>query len=225
MAELKGILKISGKLGGLSFYKMNGKIIVRNPGGFDGEKIRKDEKYANVRMNASEFGRCSKFGGKLRRALHPFVKDFNDPVLHGRMAKMLYDLMKLDTISRKGERTVQHGLLHAESAKILSAFAWNTTDGKRCRYDYDKRKLFFDRIPARSTKAEVTLRFINPEEGQDSLEFQDIVFEVPLPCAEFFISEDSEFNPAYEGYLKFALIRFFDGKGMRMVGKTAVVMG
>jgi hypothetical protein len=224
MAELKGVLKITGKLGGLSFYKMNGKIIVRNPGGFDGEKIRKDEKYVNVRNNASEFGRCSKFGAKLRFALQPFVKDLNDPVLHGRMAKMLHDLMKMDTLSRKGERTVQMGLQHAESTKILGDFVWNLSDGKRCRYDYEKRTLFFDRIPAGSTKAEVTLRFINPDEGQDSLEFVDVVFEVLLPCSAFFIPESGGFGDVHEGLLRFALIRFLDGSRLPLAGKTAVVM-
>ncbi|MDQ0478273.1 hypothetical protein [Chryseobacterium sp. MDT2-18] len=225
MAELNGILKITGKLDGLSFYKMNGKIIVRTPGGFDGEKIRKDAKYVNVRNNASEFGRCSKFGGKLRGALQPFVKDLNDPILHGRMAKMLHDLVKMDTVSGKGERTVQLGLQHPESTKILSGFVWNLTDGKRCRYDYEKRTLFFDRIPERSTKAEVTLRFIHPNEGQDSLEFVDCVFEVSLPCAAFFIPEDEVFGDVGEGLLKFALIRFFDGSGFLLAGKTAVELG
>lgn len=225
MAELKGVLKITGKLGGLSFYKMNGKIIVRNPGGFDGEKIRKDKKYENVRNNASEFGRCSKFGAQLRSALQPFVKDLNDPVLHGRMAKMLHDLMKMDVVSAKGERTVQMGLQHAESTKILDGFTWNLRDGKRCRYDYEKHTLFFDRIPEGSTKAEVTLRFINPEEGQDALEFADVFFEVSLPCLEFIIPESEGFGDVHEGLLKFALIRFFDGRGLQLVGKTAVVVG
>ncbi|MGA9212002.1 hypothetical protein [Kaistella sp.] len=221
MAELKGVLKITGKLGGLSFYKMNGKIIVRTPGGFDGEKIRKDEKYVNVRNNASEFGRCSKFGAQLRRALQPFVKDLNDPQLHGRMAKMLHDLMKMDAVSGKGERTVQLGLQHAESTKILGDFVWNLRDGKRCRYDYEKRTLFFDRIPEGSTKAEVTLRFIDPDEGQDSLGFVDVVFEVLLPCSEVFVPESGGVD---EGLLKFALIRFFDGSGLLLAGKTAVVL-
>lgn len=225
MAELKGVLKITGKLGGLSFYEMNGKIIVRNPGGFDGEKIRKDEKYVNVRNNASEFGRCSKFGAKLRRALQPFVKELNDPNLHSRMAKMLHDLMKMDTISGKGERTVQLGLQHVESTKILGDFVWNLADGKRCRYDYDQRMLFFDRIPEGSAKAEVTLRFIDPDEGQDSLEFLDVVFEVSLSCCAFTLPEDERFGAVHEGVLKFALIRFVDGNGLLLAGKTAVVLG
>ena len=225
MAELRGVLKITGKLGGLSFYKMNGKIITRNPGGFEGDKIRNNEKYGNVRNNASDFGRCSKFGAKLRRALQPFIKDFSDSQLHGRMAKMLYDIMKLDIQSGKGERTVQLGLQHAESTKILEEFVWNLSDGKSCRYDDDKRMIFFDRIPAGSTKAEVTLRFINPSEEQNPLKFEDAVYEVSLPSYEFVIPEDESFEAGRKDLLKFALIRFFDGSGLPLRRKTAVVLG
>lgn len=225
MAELKGVLKITGKLGGLSFYEMNGKIIVRKPGGFDGEKILKDENYVNVRNNAAEFGRISKFGGQLRRALQPFAKDINDAQLHGRMAKMPYAVMKLDAQSGKGDRTVRRGLQHDGSGKILGDFVWNLRDGNRCRYDYAQRRLFFDRIPAESKKAEVTLRFIHPEEGKDALEFLESVFEVSLPCREFLIPEGEGLGTGAEESLKFALIRFFDGSGLLLLGKTAVLLG
>ena len=116
-------------------------------------------------------------------------------------------------------------LQHGESGKILDDFVWNTGDGKRCRYDYEKRTLFFDRLPARSTKAVVTLRFINPDERQDPLEFVDVVFEVSLPCSEFIISEDEGFESVQAHYLKFALIRFYDADGFLLRGKTAVVVG
>ena len=225
MAELQGILKFTGKLDGLSFYKMGGKIIVRKPGGFDGEKIRKEAKYANVRQNASEFGRCSKFGGKLRRALQPFAKELHDPILHGRMAKMLHQIVKLDGESVKGERTVQRGLQHTESGTVLKSFLWNATDGERCRYSFAERKLFFDRLPEGSTKAEVTLRFVDPDELEHALKFADVVLQVSLPCSEFGIPEDERFDTVGDGWLKFALIRFFDGDGYLMTGKTAVVLG
>lgn len=198
---------------------------MRKPGGFDGEKIRTEANYLNVRKNASEFGCCSKFGGKLRRALQPFVKELNDPVLHGRMAKMLHEIMKLDLESPKGERTVGKGLQHAESRKILQNFVWNPADGKRCRYSFDERRLFFDRLPVGSTKAAVTLRFIRPEETQESLHFVDVDLEVHLPCSEYRIPEDERFEAVGEGNLKFALIRFFDKNGFVLSGKTSVAVG
>ncbi len=225
MAEHKGILKITGKLGGLSFYEMNGKIIVRTPGGFDGEKIQNEAKYVNVRNNAAEFGRCSKFGGRLRRALQPFLKDLNDPQIHGRMAKMLHQVMKHDRHSKKGKRSVLCGLKETEGRAELAGFVWNLRKGTSCRYDFEKRRLYFDHIPAGSTKAAVTLRFIRPDEGEDPLEYLETVFEVVLPCTEFSIPEDACFTDVEEGTLKFALIRFYDAKGELLSGKTAVVVG
>jgi hypothetical protein len=38
MGKLKGIIQFTGQLDGLSFYEMNGKIVVRKTGGFDGDK-------------------------------------------------------------------------------------------------------------------------------------------------------------------------------------------
>lgn len=225
MAELKGVLKITGKLGGLSFYEMNGKIIVRTPGGFDGEKIRTDAKYVNVRNNAAEFGRCSKFGGRLRRVLQPFLKDLNDPQIHGRMAKMLHQVMMHDMHSEKGKRSVLCGLKEAEGRAKLAGFVWNLRERNSCRYDFEKRRLYFDQIPAGSTKAVITLRFIRPNERERPLDYLEIVFEVALPCAEFSIPEDASFTDVEEGILKFALIRFYDAKGELLSGKTAVVVG
>ena len=225
MAKLQGLIKFIGNLDGLSFYKMNGEIIMRQPGGFDGGRIRKEAQYANVRKNASEFGRCSKFGGKLRRALQPFAKELHDPILHGRMAKMLHCIMKLDEESVKGERSVTKGLQHPESGTVLKSFLWNATDGERCRYSFAERRLFFDRLPEGSTKAEVTLRFVNPDEVEDDLKFVDVVLEVALPCWELVIPEDERFTTLEEGCLAFALLRFFDGDGRLMAGKTAVVLG
>ena len=40
MGKLKGIIQLTGKFDGLSFYEMNGKIVIRKTGGFDGEKIK-----------------------------------------------------------------------------------------------------------------------------------------------------------------------------------------
>lgn len=41
----------------------------------------------------------------------------------------------------------------------------------------------------------------------------------------FFIPESGGFGGVHEGLLKFALIRFFDGSGLLLAGKTTVVVG
>ena len=46
-----------------------------------------------------------------------------------------------------------------------------------------------------------------------------------FPCSAFFMPESGGFGGVYEGLLKFALIRFFDGRGLLLAGKTAVALG
>ena len=53
----------------------------------------------------------------------------------------------------------------------------------------------------------------------------DAVFEVSLPCSEFFIAEEEGFESVQALYLKFALIGFYDAEGFLLRGKTAVVVG
>ena len=71
MGKLKGIIQFTGQLDGLSFYEMNGKIIVRKTGGFDGEKIKNDTNYVRVRENSSEFAHCAEMGKYFRNSLQP----------------------------------------------------------------------------------------------------------------------------------------------------------
>ncbi|MGA9211777.1 hypothetical protein [Kaistella sp.] len=52
----------------------------------------------------------------------------------------------------------------------------------------------------------------------------DVVFEVLLPCSEVIIPEHEGFGDVHEGLMKFALIRFFDGSGLLLAGKSAVVL-
>lgn len=69
MGKLKGIVQFTGSFNGLSFYELNGKIVVRKTGGFDGEKIKKNANYARVRENSSEFAHCAKAGKYFRSAI------------------------------------------------------------------------------------------------------------------------------------------------------------
>ena len=46
-----------------------------------------------------------------------------------------------------------------------------------------------------------------------------------LPCSEVFIPESGGFGDVGKGLLKFALVRFFDGSGLLLAGKTFEVVG
>ena len=60
MAKQKGILPFVGTLGGLNFYYLHGKPIVRQAGGgFNAKDIKNKPSMRRVRENSSEFGHCS----------------------------------------------------------------------------------------------------------------------------------------------------------------------
>jgi len=40
MGILKGIVQFTGSFNGLSFYELNGRIVVRKTGGFNGKAIK-----------------------------------------------------------------------------------------------------------------------------------------------------------------------------------------
>lgn len=125
MGKLKGILKITGQFDGLSFYEMNGKIIVRKTGGFDGKAIKSKANYARTRENAAEFGLASGIGKQLRLVLHPFLKRMHSSYLQHHVLKKMLEIMRCDTVSERGKRTVGKGLQTEEGQKLLAGFELN----------------------------------------------------------------------------------------------------
>ena len=125
MGKLKGILKITGQFDGLSLYEVNGKIVVRRTGGFEGKAIKSQSNYERTRENASEFGMVVQTGKKMRLALYPFLRKIHSPYLHNHIVKKLYEIMRCDTVSERGKRSVAMGLLTEKGKALLSGFECN----------------------------------------------------------------------------------------------------
>jgi hypothetical protein len=125
MGKLEGVIQFTGSFDGLSFYKMNGKIVVRKTGGFKGAAIKKDANYVRTRENASQFGYCSRIGKALRISLQPFIQKISTPYLHNHVVKLLNDIVKLDGVSARGAKTVLLGLTSNEGKALLVGFDFN----------------------------------------------------------------------------------------------------
>ena len=77
MARQKGLFKVTGTLGNVNFYVVNGVGYARKAGGgFNGKAIKTKASMRRVRENASEFGHCSSVKKAFRIALLPI---FNPP--------------------------------------------------------------------------------------------------------------------------------------------------
>lgn len=130
MAKQESIVKMSGTLGGLNFYYLNGKPVVRVAGGgFDGKKIRNSPSMVRVRENASEFGMCSKVKKAFRIALNPFLHTYKDATLHGSMMKLMQEIKTHDGISARGARKVGVGMETAAGKRLLREFAFSPKYG------------------------------------------------------------------------------------------------
>lgn len=126
MATYESVIKITGAVGDLVFYTLNGKNVVRKKSGFNKAAFKKNPSYEKVRQNSSEFGHCSKIGKIIRKSLEVYIKESGDPLLYQKFAKVMTAIKDLDTISERGKRTVENGLKTEEGRKLLRAFQLGT---------------------------------------------------------------------------------------------------
>ena len=125
MGKLKGIIQFTGQIDGLSFYEMNGKIVVRKTGGFDGDKIKNDANYTRVRENSSEFAHCAEMGKYFRNSLQPYLKQLHIPYVHNRVLGLFQEISRLDLVSARGKRSVINGLQKVEAKRVIECFEFD----------------------------------------------------------------------------------------------------
>jgi hypothetical protein len=122
MATYESLIRITGAVGDLVFYNLNGKNVVRKKSGFNKTAFKKNPSYEKVRQNSSEFGHCSKIGKAIRSSLDAYIKAAGDPLLYQKFAKLMTEIKDLDLVSGRGKRNVENGLKTEEGKQLLRAF-------------------------------------------------------------------------------------------------------
>ena len=82
MARAKGLaedLNLSGRIGDLVFYKLDGKLVVRRIGRLSKRTYREASNFKSLRENQSEFGLSSQLAKVLRQAMHPYIDFWKIP--------------------------------------------------------------------------------------------------------------------------------------------------
>lgn len=120
MANQKGIIKLKGTMGDITFYKSKDGYMAREKGGIDVKRFRTDPAYARVRENAQEFGHAGKIGALLRRAFRPLTIGVSDARSTSRLVKKLMAVIRTDAVNKRGERLVAEGDL-----MLLNNFEFN----------------------------------------------------------------------------------------------------
>ena len=121
MARQKGIIKLKGTIGGITFYKTSQDgHLAREKGGIEKSRIENDPAFQRTRENGAEFGRAGKAGKLLRTALRALLLNSADGRMVSRLTKEMVKVIQADLISERGLRNVIDG-----EAELLLGFEFN----------------------------------------------------------------------------------------------------
>ncbi|PWA09885.1 hypothetical protein [Flavobacterium laiguense] len=122
MAKQKGIIKLKGTIGDITFYKSKDGYIAREKGGIDANRIANDPAFQRTRENGSEFGRAGKAGKTLRLALRSLLLNASDNRMVSRLTQSMIKVIQADLTNDRGLRNVIDG-----EAELLTGFDFNIT--------------------------------------------------------------------------------------------------
>lgn len=120
MAKQKGIIKIKGTIGDMTFYKSADGYIVKEKSEVPKDKILNDPAFVRTRENMSEFSRAGKASKMLRTSVRTLIQNAKDRLLTSRLTKEWMRVIKLDATSTRGQRNVIDG-----ETELLKEFNFN----------------------------------------------------------------------------------------------------
>lgn len=139
MARQKGIIKLEGTIGDISFYKSKDGHLARTKGGVEADRIKNDSTFQRTRENGNEFGRAGKAGKLLRTSIRQYLQKAADSRMVSRLTRDLVKVVKSDPTNVRGERTVMDGDL-----TLLKGFEFNV-EGKLGSTFYTSYEVNVDR--------------------------------------------------------------------------------
>jgi hypothetical protein len=113
MATLNGIVRFSGQLGDLVFYRRGKKDVVRHA-------PTVHHLSENSRKSATAFGNASRNAAYIRKAFAAMVKDYGYGDLHNRLNKKLIEIFKTVPPAQAGQKKLEDG-----NIKLLQGFEFN----------------------------------------------------------------------------------------------------
>ena len=141
-----GIIKLRGKMDGMSFFKKGGKYYVRpTSGGFTTYAIKNNPNMKPVRQNSTDFGLCSTMRSHFKRGLGSMYETLPNGDIFPRLQRLFVKIKKLDKAHDKGDQRLYRGMRTKTGKHLLQDFTFNPNcqpyqillDGK---WEYDTEK-------------------------------------------------------------------------------------
>jgi hypothetical protein len=120
MARQKGIIKLDGTIGDITFYKSKDGYLAKEKSGVPAERIANDPAFQRTRENGAEFGRAGRAGKVLRNAIRGLLQNAKDPRMVSRLTSEMVKVIQADLTSARGLRNVIDG-----EAELLEGFDFN----------------------------------------------------------------------------------------------------
>ena len=120
MARQKGLIKLKGTMGDITFYRTKDGYIAREKGGITAERLRNDPAFQRTRENMAEFGRAGNAGKTLRRSIQTLVSKASDFRMVSRLTKEIMKIIQTDLVNPRGQRNIIDG-----EVELLSGFDFN----------------------------------------------------------------------------------------------------
>jgi hypothetical protein len=120
MAQQLGMINIRGSVGDITYVRTEDGYHVRRKSSLDKARVLTDKKFAGSRRASSEFATAANAGKLLRVSILGTLKKAGDSKVHSRMLKLMFDILKTDTVGNLGERIPERGRL-----EMLEGFEFN----------------------------------------------------------------------------------------------------
>ncbi len=120
MAKQRGIIKLEGTIGDITFHKSKDGYIAKEKSAVSADRIATDPAFQRTRENGAEFGRAGKAGKLLRNSLRSLLQKTSDSRMVSRLTKEMVRVIQADVTSTRGMRNVIDG-----EAELLTGFDFN----------------------------------------------------------------------------------------------------
>lgn len=120
MAKQKGQVPVQGTIGNLTFFKSVDGFMVKAKSEVSKDRILSDPKFSRTRENMAEFGNAGHAGKILRAPFTNLLQLSADQRMIARLVKVCSQVLKTDTTSKRGKRTVGNG-----DASLFNGFEFN----------------------------------------------------------------------------------------------------
>lgn len=120
MARQNGLIKLMGTIGNITFYKTKDGFLAKEKTFVSADRIAADPKFRRTRENMAEFGNACFSGKTLRHSFNTILKDTKDGKIVARLTKAMMQVLKSDTVNKRGKRAVSSGDL-----SLLKGFEFN----------------------------------------------------------------------------------------------------